>query len=128
MPIPASGSARLNEATRQCPVIQASTALEHQGKPMKKYVLIIHEVESYPAWKTVFEQAAGIRKQAGEISYQLFRYDTDANQIIHLSIWDSLDNARSFFESDELIEIRKAAGVRSPSFIYLEEIETKFYK
>ena len=92
---------------------------------MKKYVLIIHEVESYPAWKTLFEQAAGIRKQAGEISYQLFRYDTDANQIIHLSIWDSLDNARAFFESDKLIEIRKAAGVRSPSFIYLEEIETK---
>lgn len=92
---------------------------------MKKYVLIIHEVEFYPAWKTVFEQAAGIRKQAGEISYQLFRYDTDANQIIHLSIWDSLDNARTFFESDELIKIRKAAGVRSPSFIYLEEIETK---
>lgn len=92
---------------------------------MKKYVLIIHEVEFYTAWKTVFEQAAGIRKQAGEISYQLFRYDTDANQIIHLSIWDSLDNARTFFESDELIKIRKAAGVRSPSFIYLEEIETK---
>jgi heme-degrading monooxygenase HmoA len=92
---------------------------------MNKYVLIIHEVESYPAWQAVFEQAAGIRKQAGEISYQLFRYDTDANRIIHLSIWDSLANARAFFESDELIEIRKAAGVRSPSFIYLEEIDAK---
>lgn len=92
---------------------------------MSHYVLIIHEVENYSAWKMVFEQAAGIRKQAGEISYQLFRYDTDANQIIHLSIWNSLANARMFFESNELIEIRKAAGVRSPSFIYLEELEAK---
>ena len=92
---------------------------------MNKYVLIIHEVESYPAWKTIFDQAAGIRKQAGEISYQLFRYDTDANQIIHLSVWNSLTNARAFFESDELIDIRKAAGVKSLSFIYLEEIEVK---
>lgn len=91
---------------------------------MNKYVLIIHEVESYPAWKIIFDQAADIRKQAGEISYQLFRYDTDDNQIIHLSIWDSLVNARAFFESDKLIEIRKAAGVKAPSFIYLEEIES----
>jgi heme-degrading monooxygenase HmoA len=91
---------------------------------MNKYVLIIHEVESYPVWKTIFDQAEAMRKQAGEISYQLFRHDTDANQIIHLSIWDSLANARAFFESDELIDIRKAAGVKSPSFIYLEEIES----
>lgn len=43
-----------------------------------QHVLIIHEVESYPAWKAVFDQAAGIRKHAGEISYQLLRYDQDA--------------------------------------------------
>ena len=49
------------------------------------YVLIIHEVEAYPAWKTIFDRASGIRKQAGEISYQLLRYDTDANRIVHFS-------------------------------------------
>ena len=51
------------------------------------YVLIIHEVESYPAWKAVFDQAAGIRKQAGEICYRLLRYDHDANRIVHFSEW-----------------------------------------
>ena len=88
-----------------------------------QHVLIIHEVESYPAWKVVFDQAAGIRKDAGEISYQLLRYDTDANAIIHFSVWNSLDNARRFFESPVLVEIRKQAGVKAPDFIYLEEIE-----
>ncbi|MEK7322277.1 MAG: antibiotic biosynthesis monooxygenase, partial [Pseudomonadota bacterium] len=29
------------------------------------YVLIIHEVEAYPAWKAIFDQAADIRKRAG---------------------------------------------------------------
>lgn len=87
------------------------------------YVLIIHEVAAYPAWKTVFDQAANIRKSAGEISYQLLRYDNDANNIVHFSQWSSLDNARLFFESPELVEIRKKAGVKAPSFIYLEEIE-----
>jgi hypothetical protein len=29
------------------------------------YVLIIHAVKDYPAWKTVFDEAAGIRKAGG---------------------------------------------------------------
>ena len=87
------------------------------------HVLIIHEVESYPAWKAIFDQAADIRKHAGEISYQLLRYDNDANTVVHFSAWSSLDNARRFFESPELIEIRRQAGVKAPEFIYLHEIE-----
>ncbi len=88
-----------------------------------QHVLIIHEVESYPAWKTVFDNAAGIRKDAGEISYQLLRFDTDANNIVHFSMWTSLAAARSFFESPALVDIRKKAGVKAPNFIYLDEIE-----
>lgn len=87
------------------------------------HVLIIHEVKSYPAWKIIFDQAAEMRKQAGELSYQLLRYDNDANNIVHFSKWSSLDNARRFFESPELIQIRQKAGVKAPSFIYLNEIE-----
>jgi quinol monooxygenase YgiN len=88
-----------------------------------QYVLIIHEVESYPAWKAIFDNAAKLRKDAGEIRYQLLRYDTDANQIVHFSQWSSLENARQFFESPALVEIRKQAGVKAPNFIYLEQIE-----
>jgi quinol monooxygenase YgiN len=80
-------------------------------------------VESYPAWKAIFDQAAVIRKQAGELSYQLLRYDSDKNNIVHFSEWTSLENARRFFESPELIQIRQKAGVKAPTFIYLDEIE-----
>ena len=88
-----------------------------------KYVLIIHEVDSYKAWKVVFDQAAAIRKEAGEISYQVLKDDENANKIVHLSVWDSLDHARQFFESPKLVKIRLDAGVKSTDFIYLEEIE-----
>ncbi|MFI3138405.1 MAG: antibiotic biosynthesis monooxygenase [Methylococcaceae bacterium] len=88
-----------------------------------QHVLIIHEVEAYPVWKAVFDQAAAIRKEAGEISYQLLRYDSDANAIVHFSAWSSLDNARRFFESPALVDIRIKAGVKAPTFIYLQEIE-----
>ncbi len=71
-----------------------------------QHVLIIHEVDAYPAWKAVFDQASEIRKNAGEISYQLLHYDNDANAIVHFSKWSSLDKARRFFESAELVESR----------------------
>lgn len=89
-----------------------------------KYVLIIHEVEDYIVWKKIFDKAAEIRKEAGEISYQVLKYENDPNKIVHFSVWFSLEKAKQFFESPKLIQIRKEAGVKSPDFIYLEQLET----
>ncbi|MBB6002639.1 putative quinol monooxygenase [Arcicella rosea] len=88
-----------------------------------KHVLIIHEVADYPAWKKVFDNAAGIRKEAGEISYQVLKYEQEPNKIVHFSVWTSIENAKNFFESPKLVQIRKEAGVKSPEFIYLDELE-----
>jgi quinol monooxygenase YgiN len=87
-----------------------------------QYVLIVHEVVDYAAWKVVFDEAAGIRRDAGEISYQVLKFDTDANRIVHFSHWRSLAQARQFFESPELVEIRRIAGVKAPEFIYLDQL------
>ena len=88
-----------------------------------EYVLIIHEVEDYVAWKTIFDEAADIRSAAGEQSYQVLRYEADANKIVHFSRWSSIDDAKAFFESAELVEIRKKAGVKAPEFNYLYQLE-----
>ncbi len=87
------------------------------------HVLIIHEVADYPAWKKVFDGAAGIRREAGERSYQVLKYQVDPNRIVHFSVWTSTDAARTFFESPRLVKIRAEAGVKAPEFIYLEELE-----
>lgn len=87
------------------------------------HVLIIHEVADYPAWKTVFDNAADIRREAGERSFQVLKYDSDPNRIVHFSTWTSHDDARRFFESPRLVEIRRIAGVKTPEFIYLDELE-----
>ena len=86
------------------------------------YVLIIHEVNDYAAWKKIFDDAATIRKNAGEQSYQVLHYEHDKNKIVHFSCWQSLASAKSFFESPALIEIRKQAGVKAPEFIYLNQL------
>jgi quinol monooxygenase YgiN len=87
------------------------------------YVLIIHEVTNYSTWKKIFDAAAGIRKEAGEITYQVLRYENEPNKIVHFSSWSSIENAKAFFESPRLVEIRKEAGVQSPEFIYLEQLQ-----
>ncbi|MDD1414046.1 antibiotic biosynthesis monooxygenase [Dolichospermum sp. ST_con] len=89
-----------------------------------KYVLIIHEVEDYEAWKKVFDDAANIRKEAGEITYQVLKYENNPNQIVHFSSWTSIEDAKRFFESPKLVRIRQEAGVKSPDFIYLDQLES----
>lgn len=86
-------------------------------------VLIIHEVADYALWKQAFDAAAGIRRAAGEISYDLLRFDADADKVVHFSEWTSLDAARAFFQSEEVAEIRRKAGVREPEFCYLDRLE-----
>ena len=86
------------------------------------YVLITHVVADYPAWKKVFDDAADLRKTAGERSYQVLRYENEPNKIVHFSAWTSLAQARAFFESPRLIQIRKEAGVTAPEFVYLEPL------
>ena len=56
------------------------------------HVLIINEVADYSAWKKIFDNAATIRKEAGEISYQVLKYDQNANKIVHFSVWTSIEN------------------------------------
>lgn len=88
-----------------------------------QHVLIIHEVADYPAWKKVFDNAAGIRREAGERSYQVLKFQNDPNRIVHFSAWTSIEDARRFFESPRLVKIRAEAGVKAPEFIYLEQLE-----
>ena len=88
-----------------------------------QHVLIIHEVADYAAWKRVFDGAAQIRKEAGERTYQVLRYENEPRKIVHFSVWTSIAAAKAFFESPQLVKIRLEAGVRAPEFIYLEQLE-----
>lgn len=85
------------------------------------FVFIVHQVDDFARWKAIFDGAAGIRKAAGEISFQVLTSESDANRVIHFSRWRSREDARRFFESAELVEIRHSAGVHAPEFTYLTE-------
>jgi quinol monooxygenase YgiN len=89
-----------------------------------QYVLIIHEVEDYEAWKKVFDNASDIRREAGERAYQVLKYENNPNKVVHFSSWTSIDDAKRFFESPKLVRIGAEAGVKSPDFIYLDQLES----
>ena len=94
------------------------------GVVSMNHVLIVHEVADYPAWKAIFDGASGIRREAGERSYMVLRDEKVPNRIVHFSKWTSAADARAFFESERLVQIRKEAGVQAPEFNYLTEIES----
>jgi quinol monooxygenase YgiN len=87
------------------------------------HVLIIPAVRDYGAWKQVFDAAASLRRDAGERSFQVLRDTADPNREVHVSRWESIARAKAFFESPELVEIRRQAGVESPEFPYLLQQE-----
>ena len=62
-----------------------------------EYVLIIHDVEDYAAWKVIFDEAASLRAQAGELSYQVLKYQNQANRIVHFSKWWFARKGARFF-------------------------------
>lgn len=89
-----------------------------------QYVLIIHDVADYVDWKKGFDKAAKIRKEAGELCYQVLIDHKDANKVVHFSKWESHKQARAFFESEKVKQIRIDLGVKQPDFIYLNELES----
>ncbi|TGL56505.1 antibiotic biosynthesis monooxygenase [Leptospira ognonensis] len=88
-----------------------------------KFVLVIHEVEDFARWKIFFDLAENLRKKAGEKTYQILKFEKQETKVVHFSQWSSFDAARNFFESAEVIQIRKEAGVKTPEFFYLESLE-----
>lgn len=87
-------------------------------------MLILHEVQDYAAWHQVFTAAAGLRRAAGEIRYEVLRDAGQPALVVHFSSWTSHAAARQFFESPRLAELRREAGVQSPRFLYLQSVES----
>ena len=85
-------------------------------------MLIHHHVKDFAAWKKVFDSKADLRAAGGELSAQLYRSESDPNEITAIFQWDSLANAHSFAESPELKAAMEASGVDGkPSMYFLNE-------
>jgi quinol monooxygenase YgiN len=84
------------------------------------YVLVTHEVEDYESWKVAFDNASRLLAAAGELEFQVLVDTANPDRVVHIARWTSEESARAFFQSPEVEEIRRRAGVKAPEFIYLE--------
>ncbi|MGZ7160961.1 MAG: antibiotic biosynthesis monooxygenase [Methanobacterium sp.] len=87
------------------------------------YMLIIHKVEDYDKWRTVFDENETSRRNNGSKGAHVFRNADNPNEIVILFEWDNVDNARKFFESSKLSKrIQNAGIIAEPEIHFMEGI------
>ncbi len=86
------------------------------------HAIFRHKVSDYGKWRSVFDEAIKMRRDAGEVSSRIFRIADDPNNILVFQEWDSVDNAAKFVQSTELKEAMQQAGVlEQPDVYFLNE-------
>ena len=87
-------------------------------------LLIRHHVAHYAAWKAVFDEDESTRRANGSQGGRLFRDADDPHEVLLLLVWDDLERARLFADSDDLREAMTRAGVTDrPDIWFLDEVE-----
>lgn len=88
------------------------------------FVLVQLKFEDFATWKTVFKEAAELRKSYGSKGVRVFRPADHSNDVVILGEYDDLEKARQLFQSQEFRHAIKQAGVSAPPIVtYLDEID-----
>jgi len=89
------------------------------------HVLVRHKVADYSRWKEAFDAHLNTRRHAGETDFRLFQSVDDPREVVLISDWDSLEQARKFMSSDDLKKKMQEAGVvGAPDVQYIEDART----
>ncbi len=87
------------------------------------YMLVHFKIQDLSRWKTAFNDARDMRKDAGEKSYHIFKSTDDKNEMIVIQEWESTSKAKKFARSKELRKCMEKAGiVGRPDMLFLEEL------
>jgi heme-degrading monooxygenase HmoA len=79
------------------------------------------EVEDFAKWKAVFISIDGLRKAAGSTGSYVFQNSDNPKSAAAITEWESLEKAKSFYQSPALREAQQKAGVHLPIEIYVLE-------
>ena len=88
------------------------------------YVVVDHKVEDYAKWKPAFDKHGETRKKYGSKGGTLFRISGEPNHPCILLEFDTMDNSKKFYESEDLKKVMQDAGViGKPDVWFLDKIE-----
>lgn len=85
-------------------------------------VAVRHKVADYDAWRVVYDEHGAVRKQHGSTGATVLRDAEDPNEVLILTHWPSITEARAFADDPSLAEAMGRAGVVSaPRIEFYEE-------
>ncbi len=84
-------------------------------------ISVRHKVSDFETWKRAFDSAREHRRAAGEVACRVYVAHGSQTDVIVSMDWESLDRARQFLASPQLMEGMTRAGVREmPNILILE--------
>jgi heme-degrading monooxygenase HmoA len=90
------------------------------------YLIIRHKVEDYVKWKPVFDEHATARRQAGSKGIRVLRSAENPNEVLAISEWETLDQARAFAGDPGLRETMQRAGIADrPDLYFVNEVDAQ---
>ncbi|CAG0994069.1 hypothetical protein ANRL2_03431 [Anaerolineae bacterium] len=87
------------------------------------HVLVRFTVEDLAKWKSVFEEAAALRKNFGSMGVRAFSKADSPNEVTILGEYADKEKAMQMFQSQEFREATARAGVKGPPEVtFLNEV------
>lgn len=83
--------------------------------------MVVHEVEDYDHWRSVFDNGLSARRSAGELHFEINRYPDYPNRVIGIFQWDTTERAQAFVDGSTVRNAMKAAGVISDPIVTFYE-------
>lgn len=86
------------------------------------HVLVRVSFEEFEKWKVGFTAGSSLRKEYGSQGVTVFRSPDKPNQVVILAEYEDLARAQQLFQSQELRDALKRAGVTEPPEVtFLDE-------
>jgi quinol monooxygenase YgiN len=85
---------------------------------------VAFEVDDYEKWKRAFDAHLNARKEAGELSYKVYRDAENPNTVTVLTEQEDPAKLKAFLESPDLVEAMEGAGItRMGEMLTLDEVD-----
>ncbi len=73
--------------------------------------VMYHKVADYTKWKAAFDGLLRVRRDAGELSFEVGTMHDDPSTVYVINEWDSVETFQKFVSSSDLQNAMKVAGV-----------------
>ena len=81
---------------------------------MAATLIVRHPVSNYNAWREVYEEVGPLRDQHGCTADRVLRLSADANDVLVIHEFPTVENAQAFVDDPALGTAMQRAGVSAP--------------